>query len=47
MKTEVKAELKEETFEDFDAQEQTGIDLITNKDFDYASNESKVSTNVK
>ena len=36
MKTEVKVEVKEETIEDFDAQEQIGIDLITNQDFDYA-----------
>merc|ERR1719483_1521238 len=35
VKTEVKAEFKEETIEDFDAQEQIGIDLITNKDFNY------------
>ena len=35
MKTEVKVEVKEETIEDFDAQEQIGIDLITNKDFNY------------
>ena len=35
MKTEVKVEVKEETIEDFDVDEQIGIDLITNNDFDY------------
>ena len=47
MKTEVKFEVKEVTIEDFDAREQFGIELITNKDFDYASCESKFSTNVE
>ena len=37
MKTEVKVEVKEETIEGLDAQEQIGIDLITNKDFNYAT----------
>ena len=32
-KTEVKLEVEEETIEDFDADEQIGIDLITKKDF--------------
>ena len=36
MKTEVKVEVKEETIEDFDANEQIGIDLITKNDFDNA-----------
>ena len=36
MKTEVKVEVKEETIGDFDAHEQTGSDLISSKDFDYA-----------
>ena len=36
MKTEVKVEVKKETIEDFDADEQIGIDFITKKDFDYA-----------
>ena len=36
LKTEVKVEVKEETIEGFDVHEQIGIDLITNKDFNYA-----------
>ena len=39
--------VKEETIKDFDAHEQIGIDLITSKDFDYVSNESKVSANIE
>ena len=36
LKKEVKVEVKEETLEVFDVHEQIGIDLITNKDFNYA-----------
>ena len=36
LKTEVKVEVKEETIESFDVHEQIGIDLITDKDFNYA-----------
>ena len=36
LKTEDKVEVKEETIEGFDVHEQIGIDLITNKDFNYA-----------
>ena len=34
VKTEVKKEVKVETFDEFEAREQIGIDFITNKDFD-------------
>ena len=34
MKTKVKSEIKGEPFEDFEAIEQVGIDLITSKQFD-------------
>ena len=35
-KTEKKAEVKEEAFQAFETHEQIGIDLITNKIFDYS-----------
>ena len=46
IKTEFKAEVKEETFEEFDAHEQIGMDFITSKDFD-TSIQSPVKTEDK
>ena len=47
---EIKTEVKEENFEDFEALEQLGIDYITSKDFDPPSIESetfKIKTEIK
>ena len=41
MKTTVKAEVKEETFEKFEARKQGGIDLTNSNDFDRSFNESE------
>ena len=42
MKTEIKAENKGELFEDFEAIEQVGIDLITSKQFDHQNHQTLV-----
>ena len=47
MKTEIKNEVKEEPFQDFESREQDGIDLITSKDFDHPSIKSEMKTEVK
>ena len=50
MKTEFKAEVKEEAFQEFEAREQDGIDHITSKDFDnpYIKSEtSRMKTEIK
>ena len=47
---EIKTEVKEENFEDFEALEQLGIDYIMSKDFDSPSIESgtfKIKTEIK
>ena len=37
MKTEIKNEVKEEPFQDFESREQMGIDLITSEEFHHPS----------
>ena len=44
IKSEVKTEVKEEPFENFEAREQDGIDFITSADFDHSFNESEFPT---
>ena len=44
MKTELKVEVKEEAFEEFDTQEQIGMDIITSHHFDTLLNNSDVSS---
>ena len=46
IKTEFKVEVKEEAYEEFNANEQIGMDFITSKDFD-TSIQSSVKTEVK
>ena len=42
MKTEFKAEIKEEAFQEFDHHEQIGMDYITSQEFDTLSNKSDI-----
>ena len=47
MKTEVKTEVKEESFETFEAREQVGIDFITSRNFDHSFYDSEWNKLIK